>query len=132
MRMHSGVQKVVFFTLVMVLMAPCAWPQASTGVVNGTVRDQTGAVIPGASVTLTNTNTNVVSKTTTNQAGFYLFPGTVPGPYTLVVEATGMQKFEGSLTVQVQQSAAVDVTMKVGQTTTVISIEDVTPMVSTN
>jgi hypothetical protein len=132
MRMHSCVQKVMFCMLVMVLMAPCAWPQASTAPVSGTVRDQTGAVIPGASVTLTNTNTNVASKTTTNEAGFYLFPGTVPGAYTVVVEAPGMQKYEGSLTVQVQQSTVVDVTMKVGQTVTEVAVQDVTPLVSTD
>ncbi len=109
-----------------------AWPQASTAAVSGTVRDQTGAVIPSASVSLTNTNTNVASKTTTNQARFYLFPGTVPGPYRLVVEAPGMQKFEGSLTVQVQQSAVVDVTMIVGTTATAVAVQDVTPMLQTD
>jgi len=130
--MHtSRVQKFMLSMLVIALITPSAWPQASTAAVSGTVRDQTGAVIPGASVTLTNTNTNVASKSTTNQAGLYLFPGTVPGPYTLVVEAPGMQKFEGSLVVQVQQSAVVDVTLIVGQTTTAISVQDVTPMVST-
>src|SRR5688572_1036640 len=102
--------------LVTVLLTPSAWPQASTATVSGTTRDQTGAVIPDASVTLTNKNINSTSKTKTNQSGFYIFPGTLPGPYVLVVEATGMQKFEGSLVVQVQQSAVVDVTMKVGQT----------------
>ena len=132
MRMNLCVQKLMFYMLVMVLMAPCAWPQASTAPVSGTVRDQTGAVIPGASVTLTNTGTNVASKSTTNESGFYLFPGTLPGPYTLVVEAPGMQKYEGTLTVQVQQSAVVDVTMAVGQTTVEVAVRDVTPMVSTD
>jgi hypothetical protein len=126
------VQRFLFCILVIVLIAPCAWPQASNTGVSGTVRDQTRAVIPGASVTLTNTNTNVAWKTTTNETGFYLFPGTLPGPYTLVVEAPGMQKYEGSLTVQVQQSAVVDVTMKVGQTVTEVAVQDVTPMLSSD
>jgi len=57
-----------------------------------------------------------------------MFPGVIPGSYRILVEAAGMQKFEGALTVQVQQSAVVDVTMKIGQATTEIQVQDVTPM----
>src|SRR5579872_921776 len=120
------------FWILVVSMSPSAWPQASTGMVSGTVRDPTSAVIPSATVTLSNTDTNVTSKTTTNGTGFYVFPSIVPGPYTLLVEATGMSKFEGSLVVQVQQSAVVDVTLKLGQTTTQVAIADITPMVQTD
>ena len=116
--------------VMLALLAPSAWPQASTATVSGTVHDQTGAVVPGASITLRNTGTNVESKTTTNQVGFYFFPGVVPGPYLLVVEAQGMQKFEGSLTVLVQQSAVVDATLKVGQTATEVQVTDVTPLLT--
>ena len=119
---------VVFVLCLMV--APIAWPQASTATVSGTVRDQTGAVIPAATVTLNNTATGVSLKTTTNEAGFYVFPGVIPGNYTLTVEATGMQKFEGKLTVQVQQSAVVDAVLKVGQTTTEVQVTDVTPLLT--
>ncbi len=124
-----GARQLVLSLLVIAMTASVAWPQASTATVSGTVRDQTGAVIPGATVTLTNRNTNVGSKTTTNEVGFYVFPGTLPGPYLLAVEAGGMQRFEGSLTVQVQQSAVVDVAMKVGQTATEVQVVDVTPMI---
>jgi hypothetical protein len=115
--------------LALLAAAPLAWSQGSTATVSGTVRDQTGAVIPGATVSLTNRNTNVASKGTTNEAGFYVFPGTLPGPYLLAVEASGMQKFEGALVVQVQQSAVVDVTLKVGQTATEVAVQDVTPLI---
>ena len=118
MHRFTLMQNLAFCILLAVLIAPTAWPQASTGSVDGTVRDQTGAVIPNASVTLTNKGTNVASKTTANQVGFYVFPAVVPGPYSLTVEAAGMQKYEATLTVQVQQSAVVDVAMKVGQTAT--------------
>ena len=114
------------------LIVPPASPQASTSTVSGTVRDESGAVIPSASVTLTNTSTNITSKTTTNQVGFYIYPGVLPGPYRLSVETSGMQKFDALLTVQVQQSAVVDVAMKVGQTVTQVTVQDVTPMVVVN
>ncbi len=123
-------QKALLCLFLAVLLVTPAWPQASTATVSGTVRDPSGAVIPSASVALTNTATSVTSKTTANQVGFYIFPGVVPGPYRLMVEAQGMQKFEGTLTVQVQQSAVVDVSLKVGQTTTEIQVTDVTPMLT--
>jgi hypothetical protein len=123
-----ALQKLLFCVLVMAMAVPSAWPQASTATSSGTVRDESGAVVPSASVTLTNSATSVASKTTTTATGFYFFPGIVPGPYTLTVEAPGMQKFEGKLTLQVQQSAVVDVVLKVGQTTTAISVHDVTPI----
>jgi len=88
--------------------------------------------MPGLTVTLTGSNTNVTSRTTTNVAGFYIFPGVVPGPYLLAVEATGMAKFEGSVTADTAVSTVVDVMMKVGQTTTVLSVQDVTPIVQTD
>jgi hypothetical protein len=120
------------FVLALGLLTPPASPQASTATVSGTVRDQTGAVIPSASVTLTNTATSVVSKTSANMSGFYIFAGIVSSPYELVVEAAGMQKFEGKLTVQVQQSTVVDAVLTVGQASSVVSVLDVTPMVTTD
>jgi hypothetical protein len=124
------IQKLFLWLLVAALLTPLAWPQASTGTVSGTVRDQSGAVIPSASVTLKNTDTNITSKTTTTAVGFYMFPGVLPGPYRLTVESSGMQTFEGTLTVQVQQSAVVDVTLKVGQTAVEVSVTDVTPLLT--
>jgi hypothetical protein len=123
-------RNLLLLAVVLCIITAPAFPQASTGTVSGTVRDQTGAVIPGATVTLTHTSTNVTSKTTTNNVGFYMFPGVIPGVYRISVEASGMQKFEGSLTVQVQQSAVVDVTLKVGQTATEVSVQDVTPLLA--
>ncbi|MGB9605932.1 MAG: carboxypeptidase-like regulatory domain-containing protein, partial [Bryobacteraceae bacterium] len=132
MAIPSSSRNLFLLSLLALASASTVWPQASTSSVNGTVRDQTGAVVPKATVTLTNTATNVSLKTTTNEVGFYLFRGIVPGIYRLMVEAEGFQKFEGGVTVQVQQTATVNVTLTVGPTTTQVSVEDVTPMVVTD
>ena len=130
--MRTGKWVCVFRALVIVLCIACSirvgWPQASTSAVRGTVLDQVKAAVVGASVSLANTDTNVISRTTTNQAGLYEFPGVVPGPYRLAVEAPGMQRFEGILTVQVQQDAVVDAVLKVGDVKAEVSVQDVTPM----
>src|SRR3954464_8314760 len=77
-----------------VVVAPCGWGQTTLSGVSGTVRDLSGAVIPNGSVTLTNTGTNVVATTATNEVGFYIFPAVMPGSYTLSAQSPGMQKFE--------------------------------------
>ena len=118
----------LFFILAPMLTAPSAWSQASIATVSGTTRDQTGALIANASVTLTNKNTNISSKASTSASGFFVFPGTFPGPYSLVIEQPGMQRFEGTLQVQVQQNAVVDITLKLGQTATEVTVQDVTPL----
>jgi hypothetical protein len=118
------------FLAVMLTAAP-ALPQASTATVRGTVRDQAQAVIPKASVTLTNTETSIARSTLTTEAGLYVFPGVFPGQYRVDVEFPGMQRYEANLTVQVQQDETVDVVLQVGQTSTQVDVKDVTPMVNT-
>jgi len=132
MHRFTFTQSLVICVALLVLMAPCAWPQASTATLSGTVRDQSTAVIVNVSVTLTKTDTNETFKSTTNSVGFYVFPGLVPGAYKLTVEAPGMEKFEGTLTVMVEQSAVVDVTMKVGSTAAAVTVQDLTQQVQTD
>ncbi len=116
--------------IVAVLLAPCAWPQASTGTVSGTVRDQSGAVIPNTAVVLLNSATNATSTTQTNGTGFYIFPGVVPGSYRLTVEVSGMQKYEGTFTVLAAQGVVIDPVLRPAQTATTVEVTDVTPMVT--
>src|ERR1051326_4972172 len=102
------------FLLVLVVCLAPAWTQSSNGSVRGTVLDSSQAVIPNVTVALTNTTTGVELKTITNDAGLYVFPSVIPGPYRLESEAPGMRKFEASVTVQVQQSATIDITNDAG------------------
>src|SRR5215813_7930403 len=99
------------FACLLALTARPVLPQASTGSVRGTVRDQTEAVLPNAEVTLANTATNVSIKSTTNSSGFYVLPGLTPAQYRLTVTAPGMARYEADLTVLVQQSTTADVVM---------------------
>src|SRR5438552_2012083 len=107
------------------------WTQASTSTLGCIVHDATKAVIPNAAVTLTGVATNVERKTTTNSEGLFAFPGVTPGPYRITIEAAGMQRFEGTLTVQVQVDAQVDAMLKVGQATTSVEVQEITPLIQT-
>src|SRR5206468_2376953 len=73
-----------------------AYPQSDRGVLTGTVTDSSGAVIPGASVTATNTATNVSASTVTTEGGFYAIPALQPGTYKVRVELTGFKAYEQS------------------------------------
>ena len=106
------------------------YAQSSTATVSGTVRDQSGAVIPSSSVVIKNTDTNSAWRTASNSSGVYVFPGVVPGPYRLTAEAPGMQKYDATLTIQVQQNVLLDIELKTGQTSTLVDVHDVTPVVS--
>lgn len=125
--MHKWLTLIVL----VVVIVPSAWPQASTGRLSGTVRDQSGGVIPNVSVTLTHPATAVTSQTRTNEAGFYIFPGLTPGSYRVSVEAPGMQRFESLFTVEVSQSVVIDPALKPGPTGTTVEVKgDVTPLVT--
>src|SRR6266852_9175460 len=116
--------------IVLLFMGAPAWAQSSNGSVRGTVQDTTQAVIPDVTVRLTNTATGVELKTTSNSAGLYVFPSILPGPYKLEADFAGMKKFEASITVQVQQSATIDITLQPAGTQTLVNVQDVTPMLT--
>ena len=94
------------------------------GEIAGVVKDPSGAVIPGATVTATNTATNAMRVTQTNEAGIYTFPSLVPGNYSVKAEMPGFQTMVRSdVQLQVQQSARIDFTMQIGQRTDTVDSE---------
>src|SRR5690349_17642917 len=79
----------------------------------GVVSDGSGAVIPGAKVTLTDEGTNISANNVTNGSGIYLFTGVRPGTYSIRVESAGLAPQERKgLTLAVSQSATLDFTLK--------------------
>ncbi len=96
--------------------AAVAWPQA-TGTILGTVSDPAQAVIVGATVTVTNIDTNVSRTALTNSSGFYQIFDLIPGQYTAAVELTGFKRaVQRQFELQVAQSARVDLKLEVGDT----------------
>lgn len=109
-----------------------AFPQAGAGSVQGTVKDTSGAVLPGARLAITHTQTAQEFRTSSNQVGFYVFPALQPGNYVLKVEAPGMQPWQGDLLLQTGQAAVVDPALNVAAASTQITVVgDVTSLVTT-
>jgi hypothetical protein len=114
------------------LFLPAAYTQTGVGKIQGTVKDATGAVVPAANVSAVHTRTAREYRSTTNEVGFYVVPSLQPGPYTVKVEAAGMDSFQGELTLQSGESAVVDAVLKVGSTATEIVVKaDAAPLVTT-
>jgi len=107
--------------LLFLLFLACAnlFGQAgATGTILGTVTDSTGAVVPNAKITVTNTATKVSFETVSNSAGDYNAPALNPGTYTVTAEARGFQKaVVTSFTLTVNQHARVDISLKPGAIT---------------
>jgi len=94
---------------------PVLLGQTQTATVRGVVSDRSGAVVPGAAVTLTNTAQNRPWPATTNAVGEYVFVQIPPGPYSLGVEAQGFKRHQqGGLTLEVAQIAELNITLEVG------------------
>jgi Carboxypeptidase regulatory-like domain len=74
------------------LSATFSWSQTGTSTIRGTVTDSQGAVVPGATLTLTNVATNAVRTTKSNESGSYVFDLIPPAEYRLEVEAKGFKK----------------------------------------
>src|SRR5262249_20283113 len=90
--MKGTVPLLVFGVFLLVVACGNAWGQA-TAQVSGTVRDQSGAVLPGAEVTATQTATGVARSAVTNETGFYVLPNLALGPYRLEATLPGFRTF---------------------------------------
>jgi hypothetical protein len=99
------------------------------GSVAGTVKDPSGAFVPGVKVTLTNTSTNAKLETTTNANGEFQFLQLAPATYGLVAETQGFRQISvPSVLVQVDQITHVDLSLEVGSVTESVQVAAVAPL----
>jgi hypothetical protein len=97
--------------------------QESRATVRGVVSDPTHAVVPGAKVTLHNTATNVDLVRQADASGFYVFDPVIPGTYSVVVEATGFEKFvQENVVVQTTADVSVNAVLTLGAQTTTVEV----------
>src|SRR5687767_1223534 len=107
-----------------VLLPGFAAAQVSTGQISGRVTDSTGAVLPGVTVTVTQTATQLVRTTTTNDLGVYTVPNLPVGPYRLEAAIQGFTTFvQPLITIQVNANLVIDPTLRIGDITETITVE---------
>jgi hypothetical protein len=107
--------------------------QVSTASIQGTVRDSTGAVIPGADLILHNVETGVDLKSATNAAGTFAIVNIPPGRYTLRVTKEGFQAAQQSdFLLSVSQSATMDFTLQVGSAGQTVTVSAEAPAIESS
>jgi hypothetical protein len=109
-----------------------ALAQTDTGAIVGTVRDQSGAVIPGATVTATQVETGVSVTAVTNEAGNYVFPTLRIGRYSVGAELSGFRRaLRSDLQVSVQSRLQIDFRLELGELTEQVVVTGGAPLLET-
>ena len=119
--------------LLVALTAGVAYAQVgSTAQISGTVRDESGGVLPGVDVAVTNTNTGATRAAVTDTQGQYVLTNLPLGPYRLQASLSGFRTFERTgIVLQVGASPAINVTLALGALTETISVDAAAPLVDT-
>ena len=94
----------------------------STGSIHGTVTDPSGAVVPGAKVSIRNKGTNQMIETTTTSAGTFASGALIPGQYQVHIEAKGFRSVELPVTVEVNTTTAANAKLSVGESSQVVEV----------
>jgi len=111
-----------------VMFIASAFSQTVTGTLLGTVTDSTGAIVPNAKVTITETNTNTVHSATTNESGNYSFPDLPPGKYMVTVEQTGFKKdSRRDIDVLVNSTVRINLTLTPGNVSETVEVTGAPP-----
>ena len=117
--------------LALVLACGSAWAQA-TATISGTARDQSGAVLPGVTITVTQQETSLVRTTVTNETGSYVLPNLPLGPYRLEAMLQGFATFaQGGIVLQVNASPVVNPVMGVSAIAEEVQVTGAAPLVDT-
>ena len=124
----------VLIVLVIVVLVPSALlAQAVTGSLVGNVTDSAGLAIPGATVTITEVNTNINASTTTNENGFFVFSSLKDGVYRIEAELTGFKKaVRDNVEVQVNTTMRADLKLEVGAIAETVTVVGQSPLLQTD
>ncbi len=122
----------LFLAFAFICLASTAYGQVDTGTILGTVRDNTGAVIPGASVTVRSEGTGFTQTMKTSSAGTYVFTPLRIGGYSVEVENPGFKKERRTgLQLNIQQQLVADVNLSVGDVSSEIEVTAAAPILQT-
>ena len=116
--------------LTAVLLPSYASAQEFRATISGVVADPSGAVVPNATVTITEINTGTFNKTTSDSAGQYVVPFLLPGTYTITATAPGFQQInQKGITLQSQDHPIINLTLRVGEASQTITVNSAPPLI---
>jgi hypothetical protein len=128
--------RVVLLMLVIVCVLSVSWTAfaqttVSQGSIQGTISDPSGAVVGGATISITHQATGQIITTTSTGSGTYNSGGLIPGDYRVRVEAKGFRTAEGAFTVQVGVTASGNIKLEVGEASQVVEVQATSVQVNT-
>ena len=124
--------RVLSVSLLLAILVPFAvFAQSTTGSISGTITDASGSVLPGVTVTATNTSTGLARTVVTNDAGHYELQLLPPGVYRTAAELSGFQPVHALLNINVGTANTFDVKLKPGVAETV-TVTAATPIIETS
>ena len=119
---HRQLARFLFLALLTFAVGTNAFSQ--TAQVTGRISDQSGAVVPGAQITLTNTATGINRESVSNNEGYFTIPLVQPGDYRIAVKKDGFKPVvQSGITLNVEQVARLDYTLELGTVTEVVNVE---------
>src|SRR5437016_14371155 len=126
------VRQSIVWVAVLILAAIPVAAQLPTGAILGTVKDSSGASVPGATVTVRNTDTHFTRTQMTEQDGSYRFPELPVGHYEIRAEAAGFRtETRTGLNLEVTQQGVINFSLQVGATTQQVTVSSEIPLVNT-
>jgi Carboxypeptidase regulatory-like domain/TonB dependent receptor len=115
--------------MMFILSLGAAWAQTPTAKVTGTVRDPSGAVISGVTVTVANLETGTRAESTANESGIYSISFLNPGRYELTAESQGFKRhLRQNVLLETGQVATIDITLEIGEVAETINVTAATPL----
>ena len=127
--MKRTIRVLVWMALASILLTGSLMAQ-SNGVINGVVKDPTGAILPGVSVNLTDKATGRIQQTITSEVGRYSFAAVPPGQYSVSFELPGFKKLlRENVTVNVRDIVNIDVSLEVGAVASEVTVNEEAPLI---
>ena len=128
---YLKISRVPLALLVLLAFASAAFAQITSATISGTIKDQTGAVLPGVDVLVTNADTGFKRSSVTDANGHFTIPGLPPGPYDTRASLQGFGTAVERVTLVVAQEAGLTLTLRVGTTEESITVTGTAPLVDT-
>ena len=127
----SSVSKVVIGILLICSMCSSVWAQA-TAQINGAVKDQTGAVLPGVEITVTQADTGAKRTAVTDETGSYILSSLPIGPYRLEAALPGFRTYvQTGIVLQVNSNPVINAVLEVGQVSETVEVQANAALVET-
>ncbi len=124
-------RRILFAIACLLITTPASWAQVDRATLTGVVRDPQHAVVPGATVKVTNVATGVEATTQSSAEGTYLIVNLAPGEYVVEVTAEGMQSSAQTIRLETGQRARLDLSLALGTVGETVRVEGVTPLLDT-